>query len=176
MADTGVSESYVQRTLQRLDLKVHKVRGWLNRRDTPEFWERAADVCGLYLDPPTNALVLSVDEKTAIPARTPTHPTTPAAPGRGARREFEYVRHGTATLIAALDVATGQVLGRDVDRNGAANFTGFLAEIDAVVDPDLQIHLVMDTGSSHVAKATKAWGWQLIPASTPTTPRHTPPG
>ena len=63
---------------------------------------------------------------------------------------------GTRDRPTALDVATGQVLGRDVDRNDAANFTGFLAEIDAVVDPALQIHLVMDNGSSHVAKATKA--------------------
>ena len=157
LADTGVSESYVQRTLQRLDLKVHKVRGWLNRKDNPEFWPRAADVCGLYLNPPVNALVLSVDEKTAIPARSPTRPTQHPQPGQAARREYEYVRHGTATLIAALDVATGQVLGREVERNDAANFTGFLDEIDAVVDPDLEIHLVLDNGSSHVAKATKAW-------------------
>lgn len=157
LADTGMSASYVGRTLAALDLKPHKVRGWLNRRDTPEFWERAADVCGLYLNPPTNALVLSVDEKTAIPARTPKHPTTPAAPGQPTRREFEYVRHGTATLIAALDVASGQVLGHDVARNDAASFIGFLEQIDAAVAPDLDIHLVLDNGSSHVAKATKAW-------------------
>jgi transposase len=157
LADTGMSASYVGRTLKRLDLKVHKVRGWLNRRDTPEFWERAADICGLYLDPPDTALVLSVDEKTAIGARSPKHPTQLAAPGRPARREFEYVRHGTASLMAALDVATGQVLGTDIERNDAATFIAFLEEIDDVVPPELDIHLVLDNGSSHVAKATKAW-------------------
>jgi len=131
-----------------LDLKVHKVTGWLNRRDTPEFWERAADICGLYLDPPVNALVLSVDEKTAIAARSPKHPTRPVAPGKHARREFEYVRRGTACLMAALDVASGQVLGTDVARNDAATFIEFLAEIHAAVPPELDIHLVLDNGSS----------------------------
>jgi transposase len=157
LADTGMSASYVGRTLKSLDLKVHKVTGWLNRRDTPEFWERAADICGLYLDPPVNALVLSVDEKTAIAARSPKHPTRPVAPGKPARREFEYVRHGTACLMAALDVASGQVLGTDVARNDAPTFIEFLAEIHAAVPPQLDIHLVLDNGSSHVAKATKAW-------------------
>ncbi len=157
LADSGMSASYVGRTLKRLDLKVHKVVGWLNRRDTPEFWERAADICGLYLNPPVNALVLSVDEKTAIAARNPKHPTRPAAPRRPARREFEYVRHGTACLMAALDVASGQVLGTDAARNDAATFIEFLAQIDAAVAPELDIHLVLDNGSSHVAKATTTW-------------------
>jgi transposase len=67
------------------------------------------------------------------------------------------VRHGTVSLLAALDVTTGEVLARDVERNDAAHFIDFLAEIDAVVAPELNIHLVMDNGSSHVAKATKAW-------------------
>ncbi len=157
LADTGMSASYIGRTLKRLDLKPHKVRGWLNRRDTPQLWERAADVCGLYLNPPVNALVLSVDEKTAIAARSPKHPTQPVAPGQPTRREFEYVRHGTACLMAALDVASGPVLGRDAARNDAANFIDFLADIDGAVPADLDIHLVLDNGSSHVAKATKAW-------------------
>jgi transposase len=157
LADTGISADTVGVILKDLDLKPHLVRGWLTRPDTPEFWERAVDVCGLYLDPPDNALVLSVDEKTAIAARSRKHPTQPPAPGRIARREFEYVRHGTACLMAALDVHSGQVLGSDVPRNDSANFIAFLAEIDAAVPAHLAIHLVLDNGSSHVAKATRAW-------------------
>ncbi len=157
MADTGISADTVGAILKDLDLKPHLVRGWLTRKDTPEFWERAVDVCRPYLDPPDNALVLSVDEKTAISARSPKHPTQPAAPGKVARREFEYVRHGTACLMAALDVHSGQVLGSDAPRNDAVSFIAFLAEIDAAVPPNLAIYLVLDNGSSHVAKATKAW-------------------
>lgn len=157
LADTGISADTVGVILKDLDLKPHLVRGWLTRKDSPEFWERALDVCGLYLDPPDNALVLSVDEKTAICARSRKHPTLPTVPGRVARREFEYVRHGTACLMAALDVHSGQVLGADAPRNDAAHFIAFLEEIDAAVPPGLAIHLVADNGSSHVAKATKAW-------------------
>jgi transposase len=157
LADTGMSADTVGTILKDLDLKPHLVRSWLTRQDSPEFWERALDVCGLYLDPPDNALVLSVDEKTAIAARSRTHPTRPTAPGRVPRREFEYVRHGTACLMAALDVHSGQVLGSDAPRNDAAHFIAFLAEIDAAVPSHLAIHLVADNGASHVAKATKAW-------------------
>ena len=96
MAIMGISASQIGRILADLDIKPHKIRSWLTRSDDPEFWERVADVCGLYLSQPLNALVLSIDEKTAIQARSRTHPTRPAAPGRLARQEFEYVRHGTA--------------------------------------------------------------------------------
>lgn len=157
LGDTGMSADTVGAILKDLDLKPHLVRGWLTRRDTAEFWERAVDVCGLYLNPPEGALVLSVDEKTAIGARSRTHPTRPTTPGRVARREFEYVRHGTACLMAALDVHSGQVLGSDAPRNTATHFIAFLEQIDASVPPHLAIHLVLDNGSSHVAKATKAW-------------------
>ncbi len=155
--EVGISESQVGRILAELDLKPHRVRSWLHRPDDPEFWERAADVCGLYLSPPQNALVLSVDEKTAVGARSRKHPTRPAEPGRPERQEFEYRRHGTASFIAALNVATGEVMVQDVDRNTAVNFIAFLEDIDRIVDPALEIHLVMDNGSSHVAKATKTW-------------------
>lgn len=157
LADMGISASQVGRILAALDIKPHQVRSWLSRPDDPAFWERAADVCGLYLSRPTNALVLSVDEKTAIPARSRRHPTKPVAPGRPERREFEYRRHGTACLMAALDVHTGEVIATDAARNDSANFVAFLAEIDARVPKRRKIHLVLDNGSSHVAKATKAW-------------------
>jgi len=157
LADMGISASQIGRILADLDIKPHRVRSWITRPDDLGFWERAADICGLYLVPPTNALVLSVDEKTAISARSRAYPTTPAAPGRVARREFEYVRHGTACLMAALDVHSGQVLGSDAPRNDAAHFIAFLEEIDAAVPAHLAIHLVADNGSSHVARATRGW-------------------
>jgi len=157
LGEVGISASQVGRILAELDIKPHLVRSWLARPDDPMFWERAADVCGLYLSPPTNALVLSVDEKTAVGARSRKHPTKPARAGSPERVEFEYRRHGTASFIAALDVHTGEVRGQDVARNDAAHFIEFLAGLDATIDPELSIHLVLDNGRSHVAKATKAW-------------------
>ena len=157
LSDIGISASQVGRILAALDIKPHLVRSWLSRPDDPAFWERAADVCGLYLAKPTNALVLSVDEKTAIPARSRRHPTRPVGAGRLERQEFEYRRHGTACLMAALDVHTGEVIATDAPKNDSANFIAFLAEIDAKLPRRRTIHLVLDNGSSHVSKATKAW-------------------
>jgi transposase len=157
MAAMGISASQIGRILASLDIKPHKIRSWLTRSDDPEFWDRVADVCGLYLSQPLNALVLSIDEKTAIQARSRKHPTRPAAPGRAARQEFEYVRHGTACLMAALDVHTGEVLATDAARNDAASFIGFLEQIEAAVPTELEVHLVMDNGGSHIARVTKAW-------------------
>ncbi|MEU8927106.1 IS630 family transposase [Kitasatospora sp. NPDC048545] len=152
-----VSASQVGRILADLDLKPHKVRGWLTRRDTPDFWQRAADVCALYLNPPEGAVVLSIDEKTAIAARSRRRPGRPARPGEPVRQEFEYRRHGTASLVAALDVRTGEVLTEVIARNDAVTFTAFLEQLDQVIAPGKEIHVVLDNGSSHTAKHTKAW-------------------
>jgi transposase len=156
-AGIGISASQIGRILAADDVKPHRVDGWLTRRDSPEFWERAADVCGLYLSPPDNAVVLSIDEKTGIQAKSRKHPTQPVRPGRPERREFEYVRHGTASLLAAFDVATGKVHATDIARNDSVTFIGFLEEIEGLIDPDLSIHIVIDGGSSHTSKATTAW-------------------
>jgi transposase len=158
LADMGISASQIGRILADLDIKPHRVRSWITRPDDPGFWERAADICGLYLIPPTGALVLSVDEKTGIGARSRTRPTTRPAPGRPSRQEHEYARHGTATLLAALDVHRGGILqATDLDRNTAANFISFLEELDAKVAADLEVHLVLDNGASHIANATRWW-------------------
>ena len=154
----GISASQIGRILADLDIKPHRVRSWITRPQDPGFWERAADICGLYLIPPTGALVLSVDEKTGIGARSRTRPTTRPAPGRPSRQEHQYVRHGTATLLAALDVHGGGILqATDLDRNTAANFTCFLDELDAKVPAELEVHLVLEGGSSHIANATRWW-------------------
>lgn len=157
LGDLGISASQVGRILADLDIKPHQIRGWLTRKNDPTFWERAADVCGLYLSAPTNAVVLSIDEKTAIAARSRKHPTKRVTPGKRERVEFEYRRHGVASIVAALDVHTGEVLADAIPRNNADNFIEFLTQIDRITDPALTIHLILDNGSSHVAKKTKAW-------------------
>jgi transposase len=160
LAGTGrapISASQVGRILAGLDLKPHKVRGWLARRDTPDFWDRVQDICRLYRTPPTGAIVLSIDEKTAIQARERRHPGQPPRPGQAAQREFEYRRHGTASIVAALDVTTGQTLAETIRRNDAATFTAFLDRLDRLLPRDRDIHVVLDNGSSHTAKHTKAW-------------------
>jgi transposase len=158
LADIGISASQIGRILADLDLKPHRVRSWITRPEDPAFWERAADVCGLYLAPPTGALVLSVDEKTGIGARSRTRPSTPPAPRQPARQEHEYVRHGTANLLAALDVHGGGIYqATDLDRNTAANFIAFLDELDQRVPTELDVHVILDNGSSHIALATRWW-------------------
>jgi transposase len=152
-----VSRSQLGKILAAMDIDLRKVRGWLNRRDDPDFWTRVRDVCGLYLNPPDQAIVLSVDEKTGIQAKERIAKDQPAQPGRARRREFEYRRHGIAKLVAALDVNTGQVLADTIARNDSDNFCAFLATIEATVNPDLAIHVILDNGSSHTSKQTAAW-------------------
>src|SRR2546421_2545216 len=152
-----VSVSQLWRILTDTDIRLDRVRGWLNRRDDPWFWERIRDVCGLYLNPPERALVLSVDEKTSIQAKERKHPDQGVAAGRPRRREFEYIRHGTASLVAALHVHRRKVLAQPIERNNSKNFCAFLESIEAAVDPELAIHVILDNGSSHVSKETKAW-------------------
>jgi len=152
-----ISPSQVGRILACLDVKPHLVRGWLNRPDDPAFFDKAHAICDLYLNPPRNSVLISIDEKTGIQAKSRRHPTRRAAPGRRARREFEYVRHGTVSLIAAMNVTTGTVQHAIITRNDSTAFTAFLAQLEASVPDNLDIHLVLDNGSSHTSKATKAW-------------------
>lgn len=153
----GISASQIGRILADLDLKPHRVRGWLTRRPDPAFYTKAAQVCDLYLHRPDGSVVICVDEKTAIAARSRKHPTQPPRPGRITRREFEYVRHGTVSIIAALDVHSGQVYTERIGRNNSDTFIGFLTRLDQRTDPELTIHLVLDNGSSHTSKATRTW-------------------
>ncbi|WP_329615328.1 IS630 family transposase [Streptomyces brevispora] len=157
LAVHGISASQVGRILAGLDLKPHLVRGWLTRPDDPDFHAKAAEVCDLYLCRPPASVVLSVDEKTAMQARSRRHPTRPAQPGQAERREFEYRRHGTASIAAALNVHTGQVLIEDIVRNDSTTFIAFLRLLDHSIHPALTIHLVMDNGASHTSKATRTW-------------------
>jgi transposase len=157
LAGLGISSSQVGRILRDLDVRPHRVRGWLTRREDPAFWARAGEICGLYLAPPPGVVRLSIDEKTSMQARSRKHPGIPVAPGREARQEFEYIRHGTVSITAAMDIDTGQVMTEPIARNDSVTFVAFLTALDAAIDPDQEIHVVLDNGSSHTAKNTKAW-------------------
>jgi transposase len=152
-----ISASQVGRILAGVDIKVHRVRGWLNRPDDPQFFTRAAQICALYQAIPADTLLISVDEKTGIQAKSRKHRTRRAGRGRPERREFEYVRHGTVSLMAALNVADGTVRPKIIGRNNSETFLAFLTELDHDTPAHLRIHLVMDNGSSHTSKATRAW-------------------
>jgi transposase len=172
LAGTGISASQAGRILAGLELAPHRVRGWLNRRDDEQFWAQAAAVCEIYLRPPPGTVVICIDEKTGIQAKSRKYAERPPGPGRAARREFEDVRNGTVSIVAALHVATGQVAAEPIARNDSATFTGFLHRLDQCIDPRLKIHLVMDNGSSHTSRATRAW-LAAHPRITVTyTPRH----
>lgn len=171
-AGIAISASQVGRILDEADLKPHKVKGWLNRPDDPQFFTRAADICKLYQHPPAGGVLLSLDEKTGVQAKSRKYPTRPARPGRPTRREFEYLRHGTVSLMAALNVVDGDVYGKIIKRNDSETFIEFLTEIDERVPAHLNIHLVMDNGSSHTSKATRAWLAEHPRFQVTYTPKH----
>jgi transposase len=114
-------------------------------------------VCDRSLDPPPGTMLISIDEKTGIQAKSRRHSEQPMRQGRVARREFEYVRHGTVSIVAAMEVATGQVWAERIRRNDSVTFIAFLRRLEQHIDPKLKIHLVLDNGSSHTSKATRAW-------------------
>jgi transposase len=150
MADHGVpiSASQCWRICSALDLKPWQVESWMTSHD-PDFWEKAGDVCGLYLNPPENAVVWSVDEKSGIQAKSRINPTRPAIPGIPARREFEYRRHGTAVLFAGLDVHEGTVAGWVTDSTHSANFVEFLSDLVVQTPAGLDLHCIVDNLSAH---------------------------
>lgn len=144
----GVTRWQVQQVWQAADLKPHRIKSFKISQD-PQFAEKVADVVGLYLRPPANAVVLSVDEKTQIQALDRTQPLLPMRPGQIERRTHDYKRHGTASLYAAFDVATGKVLGRVTQRHTAKDFLGFLEQIEKATASGLDLHLILDNSSTH---------------------------
>src|SRR5665647_3071364 len=118
---------------------------------------QAQAVCALYLNPPGDAVLFSIDEKTAMQARSRKRATAALRLGRPELREFEYVRHGTVSLMAAMNVTDGTVHPKIIVANNSATFIEFIIELAATVDPAKKIHLIVDNGSSHTSKATKAW-------------------
>lgn len=168
----AISAATVSRVLAEAKLRPHKVRGWLNRADDPAFWIRAGQVCRLYLNPPPGTALISIDEKTGIQAKSRTHPSIPGRPGRDARREFEYARHGTVSIIAAMNVTTGEVIAERISRNDSVTFTAFLSMLHQMIPPHLRIHLIMDNGSSHTSRATRAWLAAQPRLTVTYTPKH----
>ncbi len=150
MAAHGVpiSASQVWRICKALDLKPWQVESWMTSHD-PDFWAKAGDVCGLYLNPPDNAVVWSVDEKSGMQAKSRINPTKPAVPGIPARREFEYRRNGTAVLFAGLKVHEGTVAGWVTDSTRSDNFVAFLGDLVAQTPAGLDLHCIVDNLSAH---------------------------
>jgi transposase len=155
---TGLSQSAVVRIWQAFGLKPHLAETFKLSTD-PFFIEKVRDVVGLYLSPPERALVLCIDEKSQVQALDRTQPLLPLGPGQAERRTHDYARHGTTSLFAALDVATGKVIGKCYRRHRQQEFVRFLEEIDAAVphEEGLQIHLVLDNYGTHKTPPVKRW-------------------
>jgi transposase len=152
----GLSQSMVSRVWRAFGLAPHKQDSWKLSKD-PLFVAKVRDVVGLYLNPPERAMVLCVDEKTQIQALNRTAPVFPMLPGTPARASHDYVRHGTSSLYAALDLSTGKVIGALHSRHRATEFLAFLKTIDASVPAELDVHLVLDNASTHKTPAVKRW-------------------
>jgi transposase len=138
----------VARVWARAGIKPHRLERYTVSND-PDFETKAADVIGLYLNPPQHAVVFCVDEKTAIQALDRLDPVLPLSPGRAERHGFEYYRHGTLSLFAALNTRTGKVLGETVERHTSEDFVAFLGTIVASESKGKEIHIVLDNLSTH---------------------------
>jgi transposase len=155
-ARCGLSQSTVSRIWRAFGLQPHRTEAFKLSKD-PLFVEKVRDIVGLYLHPPDRALVLCADEKSQIQALDRTQPLLPMRPGQAERRTHDYVRHGTTSLFAALDVKTGTVIGRCHRRHRAVEFRKFLDTIDEAVPPDLAIHLILDNYATHKTPLIHRW-------------------
>ena len=154
--EVGLNQTAVSRIWRAFGLAPHKQQSWKLSKD-PQFVDQVHDVVGLYLNPPEAAVVFCVDEKTQIQALDRTAPVLPMLPGTPARASHDYVRAGTSSLYAALDLSTGKVIGSLHARHRAIEFKKFLATIDANVPADLAVHVVLDNASTHKTPAIKNW-------------------
>ena len=150
----GVSHTLVANVWKRANLKVHRIERYMASND-PDFETKAADVIGLYVNPPQHAAVFCVDEKTAIQALDRLDPVLPFSPGRLERHGFEYYRHGTLSLYAALDTKSGEVIGKTAARHTSEEFVAFLLSIVASQPKDKEIHIILDNLSAHKTERVK---------------------
>jgi transposase len=150
-----ISRSSYQRILAAGELRPHQVRGWVHSPD-PEFREKVTAITGLYLQPPAGAVVLSIDEKTGMQALERRFPDRPAAPGRPGRREFEYTRHGTQSLLCAFEVHRGRVVGACGDTRTAADLVRFMETV-AVQYPTGPVHVIWDCLNIHFDGTEHRW-------------------
>ena len=155
-AKFNVSQSTVSRVWRTFGLQPHRTETFKLSTD-PLFIDKVRDIVGLYLDPPMKAMVLCVDEKSQIQALDRTQPILPLAPGLPERRTHDYLRHGTTTLFAALEVATGKVIGETHRRHRSTEFLKFLATLEHETPAKLDVHLIMDNYGTHKTPAVRAW-------------------
>lgn len=151
---TGISKSTIQRIWSRNRIQPHRLERYM-ASDDPDFEAKAAAIIGLYMEPPQHAAVFCVDEKSAIQALDRLDPVLPMMPGTVERHGFEYYRHGTLSLYAALDVKTGKVQGKTASRHTSAEFIAFLNEIVEKNPQPREIHIVLDNLSAHKTSAVK---------------------
>lgn len=152
----GMSHTTIGRIWRTFGLKPHVSESFKISPD-PQLIEKVRDVVGLYMNPPTNAVVFSFDEKSQIQALERAQPILPMDIGQPERRTHNYLRNGTLDLFAALNVASGEVLAHCKAQHRAQDFVAFLREIDASVEPDLEVHMVLDNLSTHRAPAVHRW-------------------
>jgi transposase len=155
-AATGLSQSAISRIWRAFALQPHRIETF-NLSADPLFVEKVRDVVGLYLDPPERALVLCVDEKSQIQALDRSRPTLPILPGTPARRPHDYLRHGTTSLFAALDIASGRVTHQLHRRHRAVEFRKFLDLLDQTVPSTLEVHLILDNYATHKTPTIRRW-------------------
>ncbi len=155
-AESGISKDMAHRLFRAAALAPHRSRSFKLSND-PAFVEKVRDITGLYLNPPESALVLCVDEKSQIQALERTQPLLPMGLGYVEGVTHDYVRHGTTTLFAALNVANGQVLSRVPAQHRHQEFLDFLRQIDAQTPPELDLHLIVDNYVTHKHSKVKAW-------------------
>jgi transposase len=151
-----MSQSAISRIWRAFSLQPHRTNTFKLSKD-PLFIEKVRDIVGLYLDPPQRAIVLSVDEKSQIQALDRTQPLLPMRPGDVERHTHDYVRYGTTSLFAALNVKTGRVIGECHRRHRALEFRKFLDTIDNSVESELDVHLILDNSSTHKTPAIRRW-------------------
>jgi transposase len=151
-----IPHTLVQRVWQRAGLQPHRLERYMRSND-PAFETKAADIIGLYLNPPQHAAVFCVDEKSAIQALDRLDPVLPMSPGRAERHGFEYYRHGTLSLYAALDPRTGTVVGQTAARHTSADFVQFLTTVVATQSPRREIHIILDNLATHKTKQVQAF-------------------
>jgi len=152
----GVSHMMVARVWSKHGLKPHRIERYMASND-PDFEKKAADIIGLYINPPAHAAIFCVDEKTAIQALDRKDPVLPLSPGRLERHGFEYYRHGTLLLYAAFNTKTGEVLGRTAARHTSAEFVAFLTDIVLNQSRGKEIHVIADNLSTHKTEHVQAF-------------------
>jgi len=150
----GTSHMMVARVWERAGLKPHRLERYMKSTD-PDFEAKAADIIGLYVKPPQHAAVFCLDEKTAIQALDRKDPVLPLSPGRAERHGFEYYRHGTLSLYAALDTKTGEIIGKTASRHTSEEFVAFLSEVVASQPVTREIHIILDNLSAHKTRRVR---------------------